>query len=67
MPIMWMRASSFDGVIAKARALQCAFPDNDEIAKMIAEALRVGGPFQSIAAVLKPCARPARSGQCLRR
>ena len=52
MPIMWMRASSFDGVIAKARALQCAFPDDDEIAKMIAEALRVGGPFDPLPASL---------------
>jgi hypothetical protein len=52
MPIMCMRASSFDGVIAKARALQCAFPNDDEIAKMIAEALRVDGPFDPLPASL---------------
>jgi hypothetical protein len=52
MPIVWMRASSVDGVLAKARALRCAFPDDDGIAKMIAEALRVDGPFDPLPASL---------------
>jgi hypothetical protein len=52
MPIVWMRASSVDGLIAKARALQCAFPDDAAIAEMIAEALRVDGPFEPLPASL---------------
>jgi hypothetical protein len=52
MPIVWMRASSVDGLIAKARALKCAFPDDAAIAEMIAEALGVDGPFEPLPASL---------------
>jgi hypothetical protein len=48
-----MRAASVDGLLAKARALRrCAFPDDATIAEMIAEALRVDGPFEPLPASL---------------
>jgi hypothetical protein len=52
MPTVWMRASSVDGLLAKARALRSAFPDDTAIAEMIAEALRVDGPFEPLPASL---------------
>ena len=42
-----MRASTVDGLFAKAKALQFAFPEDGAIATRIEEGLKEEGPFDA--------------------
>ena len=35
MPMLWLRASTVDGLLAKAAAMKFVFPDDDAIRKRI--------------------------------
>jgi hypothetical protein len=47
MPVVWMKASTVDGLLAKARAMKFAFPEDGAIVERIEEGLKEEGPFDA--------------------
>jgi hypothetical protein len=58
-----MRASTVDGLLAKAKALKFAFPEDDAIAERLGEASGTDGPIRCPADVPQPRSGPARARQ----
>jgi hypothetical protein len=46
MPMLWLRASTVDGLLAKARAMKFSIPEDDVIRHRIEEGLKDEGPFE---------------------
>jgi hypothetical protein len=45
VPMLWLRASTVDGLLAKAKAMRFSLPEDDAIRHRIEEGLKDEGPF----------------------